>query len=470
MSNEGLNILDTKTNKSSAINSKESKITDFAFSPNGNYICTFERFSKNIPNHANVKIYRINDLFLVKSFTHKNPDNWKIQFTQDEKYYMRMNSSNAVEVYPSNGADLCSKLELEGLTQFSCSPGMNPSVACFVKERSGKPAIVRVYGLLSFNYPLSNKTFFKADEAEFKWNPIGTNLLVKTCTDKTSQSYYGETNLYYLSSVGNYDCRVDMSDHIGPVHEIAWHPKGNEFIVVYGNVPAKACVYDSRANKVFDFGKSAKNYVRYSPQGRLILFAGFGNLAGMVEIWDRSSLTVVSKFQEDLAVYCEFLQDGEHILAATLSPRLRVDNRFRIRKYTGDIIWQYDFKELYQVMVQPGYTLNDEAKMEVIVQKDVNGSSNGKVEEKKAYIPPHLRNKTVVGAAPNGTNKGKAKPAASEGNDLQKKIAGVERKLKQIEKLKEKIRNGEQLELNQLEKISNENQLIEELDKLKLQA
>jgi translation initiation factor 2A len=62
-------------------------------------------------------------------------------------------------------------------------------------------------------------------------------------------------------------------------------------------------------------------------------------------------LKKVASFKEDAAVYCEFLPDGIHILTATLSPRLRVDNRFRVRSYSGDIVWEKNFKELFQVRI-----------------------------------------------------------------------------------------------------------------------
>lgn len=50
---------------------------------------------------------------------------------------------------------------------------------------------------------------------QFIWNAIGTNVLVltQTETDASGQSYYGETNLYYLSAVGNYDCRVTLGNY-----------------------------------------------------------------------------------------------------------------------------------------------------------------------------------------------------------------------------------------------------------------
>ena len=253
----------------------------------------------------------------VHALTHKNQDTWDIQWTDDEAFCARL-VQNEVQfhssadfgkraslnfLYPSKFCAAFSRLILEGVKDFSLSPGKNPSVAVFVPEKKGAPAIVRLFGINSFNYPLSNKTFYKADNIQFKWNSIGTNVLVLTQTDTAKDSYYGETNLYYLSAVGNYDCRV-MLDAEGPIHDIAWGPDATEFIVVYGNMPAKAALFDSRANKVFDFGGSPKNYVRYSPYGRLVILAGFGNLAGYVEVWDRKHLKMLSRYQEPAAVYC----------------------------------------------------------------------------------------------------------------------------------------------------------------------
>jgi translation initiation factor 2A len=61
-------------------------------------------------------------------------------------------------------------------------------------------------------------------------------VLTHTDTDTGRKSYYGETNLYYLSAVGNYDCRVSL-DAQGPVHDISWAPSSVEFTVVYGSMP-----------------------------------------------------------------------------------------------------------------------------------------------------------------------------------------------------------------------------------------
>lgn len=53
---------------------------------------------------------------------------------------------------------------------------------------------------------MAQKTFYKADKIQMKWNDSGTNLLVLTQTDvdKTNKSYYGgKYILIYLSCFKN---------------------------------------------------------------------------------------------------------------------------------------------------------------------------------------------------------------------------------------------------------------------------
>jgi translation initiation factor 2A len=81
----------------------------------------------------------------------------------------------------------------------------------------GQPAAVKVFLVPQFGSPVSQKTFFKGDKVQLKWNASGTSLIVlaQTDVDKTGKSYYGETTLYLLSSTGQFDSRVHlgMSTH-----------------------------------------------------------------------------------------------------------------------------------------------------------------------------------------------------------------------------------------------------------------
>lgn len=63
-----------------------------------------------------------------------------------------------------------------------------------------------------FGAPVSQKTFFKGDKVQLKWNASGTTCIVlaQTEVDKTGKSYYGETTLYLLSITGGFDSRVDL--------------------------------------------------------------------------------------------------------------------------------------------------------------------------------------------------------------------------------------------------------------------
>lgn len=68
-----------------------------------------------------------------------------------------------------------------------------------------------------FGAPVSQKSFFKGDKVQLKWNSSGTTLIVlaQTEVDRTGKSYYGETTLYLLSASGAFDSRIDLGMCLG---------------------------------------------------------------------------------------------------------------------------------------------------------------------------------------------------------------------------------------------------------------
>ena len=71
----------------------------------------------------------------IASFTQKAQDGWKLQFTDDEAFALR-SIQNAVHILDPNKAfSLSDKLNVEGLSTVSLSPGKNPYIAVFVAER-----------------------------------------------------------------------------------------------------------------------------------------------------------------------------------------------------------------------------------------------------------------------------------------------------------------------------------------------
>jgi translation initiation factor 2A len=330
-----------------------------------------------------------------------------------------------------DGKGVIGRLRMEGMTSYEVGPGEKPSVAVFSGEKKGAPASVKIYSLASLiptpdepPKPISQKQFFKADKIQMKWNTAGTSVLFMTSTDtdKSNKSYYGESNLYMMSTRGDFDCRVAL-DKEGPVHDFEWNPNGREFIVVYGFMPAKSTLFSYRINVIAELGVSSRNFVAFNPQGRFLALAGFGNLSGVVDIWDRekmgnngSSIEAnaagkLFSFDASNSSVFQWSPDGQFILTATVSPRLRVDNGVRIWHCTGNLVHVEMINELYQASWRPllpevalekypfPSTIPPAPAPSAAAQTAIEGNK-AKAEKKSmgAYRPPGARNGPVSDA------------------------------------------------------------------------
>ena len=209
---------------------------------------------------------------------------------------------------------------------------------------------------------------------QLKWNQAGTSLIVlaQTEVDKTGKSYYGETNLYLLSASGDVDVRVQLgefrrcgvserkfwlneelrvgSDKDGPIHDVMWSPKSNTFAVVYGYMPTKTTIFDTKAVATHHFPLAPRNTVRFSPNGQFVLLAGFGNLAGQIDVYDGDKgYRRVTTIESGNPSVCDWSPDSSFILTATTSPRLRVDNGVKIWHVSKGLMYNEDLTELYEV-------------------------------------------------------------------------------------------------------------------------
>ncbi|CAN6648639.1 eukaryotic translation initiation factor 2A [Trichomonascus vanleenenianus] len=333
-------------------------VIELGFSPRASYLLTWQRPKRDEAGNfaPNLKIWNVSDGSLIESVLQKQQTPWSVQYTKDERYSARLVTSGLIQVYEANNfRNPSAKLNVEGATQFSLSPGQNYSIAVFVPESKGRPAAVRVYQIPSFQNPVSQKTFFKADKIQMKWNKLGTALLVLASTDvdTSGKSYYGETNLYLLGIAGSYDSRIHL-DKEGTIHSFDWSPNSREFGVVYGYMPAKTTIFDARGNEIHSFPVASRNTLEFSPHGRFIILAGFGNLQGTMDVYDRQKqFQKVSTIEAANTSVCEWSPDGKFILTATTSPRLRVDNGVRIWHYTGKLIYAIDHEELFGVGWRP---------------------------------------------------------------------------------------------------------------------
>ncbi|WBW70736.1 translation initiation factor eIF2A [Schizosaccharomyces osmophilus] len=512
-------IIDTGSGKTLRV-LPAANVYELGFSPLGSILGTWERPGKEADGNPkqNMKIWNTDTGDLIFSFVQRNQTGWNLQYTVDEKLAARL-VTNEIHFYDTAnlGKPPVFKLRVEGMSDFALSPGRNHIVAVFVPERKGAPASVRTYSIPNFTRPLSQKTFFKADKVQFKWNALGTSLLVLTQTDvdKSNKNYYGETNLYLLGITGQFDSRVDL-DREGPIHDVAWNTNSKEFGIVYGYMPAKTSIYDSRANVIHTLPLAPRNTLLFSPNSRYIMLAGFGNLQGSIDIFDRlNQMKKITTVEAANSTFCEFSPDSQFLLTAVTSPRLRVDNSIKIWHITGAPMFYEEFAELYQAFWRPSLlnvALVDDSQSASSLPSAPNAhesasklSSKPAVKPTGAYRPPGARGqastfsykreeldvlssnsasklqatprqRVVPGAAPvpeknskknksNNSQKAAPQQPPAEASD-EKKIRSLCKKLRAIDDLKARLDKNEELEATQVKKVESEGKVLEELKAL----
>lgn len=264
----------------------------------------------------------------------------------------------------------------------------------------------------------------------------------------------------------------------GPIHDVAWIPgsQDQQYCVIYGFIPPIVSIFDTKGNIIFDFnGRDMKvNQICPNPWGTVVVLAGFGNLRGGVFVWDMKTKKQVAEFTCPETTDISWNPDGLSLLTATTAPRLRVGNGFKVWKYNGTPIYEEPFKagiELYKICWQP--RVFDAPKI-------VNNFKPTQVSSSVAakYVPPSQREKQeyidqikemerrrIGGPQEKGAAGKEVKPKLSA---KEKQIAGVNRKLDEVSKLKRKQTDGTDLSKKEIDKLDQEDQLRKELTQLKL--
>lgn len=431
-----------------------TNVYDLNFSPSGNYLSTWERPSAQDEGHQNCKVWYLNkeldgqDAESIYQYRAKTQNGWSLQFSKLDNYaikhfgkelrIVKLEQNNPVFDFDHPFAVLSHKQESESqlYSTFLISPAEHPTICTFTPEKSGKPARLTIWPIIEgiITKKIVTKTFFKADSCQLQWNSMGNAVLCVAITDfdSSNQSYYGENTLYLLSfqgvngSLGGNSVRVPLSKE-GPIHDFTWSPTSRQFGVIYGYMPATITFFDLRANIVHSLEAQAKNTMLFSPSGRYILIAGFGNLQGAVDILDRhDKFKRISHFVAANTSVCKWSPGGEFIMTATTSPRLRVDNCIKIWHVTGKLVFVKEFKELLKVdwrtfcpykMLMNSHIIKDwqepkndisqslDPKLASTSQLEIhesaeqyaakhpksNGSQGSGSQSKGAYKPPHAR-------------------------------------------------------------------------------
>ncbi|KDO26016.1 hypothetical protein SPRG_08669 [Saprolegnia parasitica CBS 223.65] len=508
-----------------------------AWSPLATQLVTWQRPVKD-STEGNLIVWDVSNGSIVARFNQKTytRDHWpSIQWSSDETIAARL-SGSGVQVYNGRaiGAGHIGNIVLENTAKFSVAPGSIPyKIALFVPEKKGKPASVRVYPFPpnASQSHVAFKSFYKAQDVKLKWAPNGSALIIETSTDvdTSGKSYYGETNLFFLQSDGQYDCSIPVTKQ-GPVHDVQWDPTSRGFVVLAGSMPANATLYDNQACPVFEFGAASRNTISWSPHGRFLCLAGFGNLPGHMDFWDRNKLKKLGSATSECATVHGWSPDSRYFATATTFPRVRVDNGFKIFKYDGiGPVVSESRDEIYDLQFRPAAAGVYPNRPATPRSKEEEATIAPPAPVRQAYRPPNStgalaamlrreegtgarkldRNKyapvktiggsgVIPGMAPpvvkkpsKAEKKKKAIEAAAAKAEIEKaaaallatvavpvaqvvltpeekakKAKAVQKKLKQIQDYKVKQANGDTLNEDQLAKLANEGALQAELEAL----
>jgi len=510
----------------------QTKVFCLSWSPGGTLLATWEQYTTTAGQQPqpNLHLWNPSTGERVKSFFQKKMSNWCPMWSLDEKICSRM-VNNEVQFYENSNFDaIAHKIHLAKVSDFSMTPGnsKNTHVVTYVPGSKGAPSFTKLYQYPSFddNQVLANKSFFQADSVDFKWNSLGSTVLLLTQAevDKTGGSYYGKQQLHYMST----KCDTGMVGLAkeGPIYSVEWSPNGTLFATVYGFMPAKATMFSTKAEPVFDFGTGPRNIALFNPQTSLLMIGGFGNLRGHIQMWDVAAKSLVSEFDAPDSTNVAWCPDGQRVLTTTCAPRLRQGNGYKVWHYSGSLLHEKNFstgEELWegdwqtaspgtygpfniskarvsgiqpsqpQVSKQayrpPGargtqstFKLHDDEEAPQNMKKDVAPENLSKSALKNKKRKEAAKNKTktekdredalAAAATMNHNNNQKNNYQGAAGlladPDKEKKIRKINDKLSSIQKLKDQQAEGKTLEKNQLEKLTKEQELLDELKALNL--
>ncbi|XP_068202678.1 eukaryotic translation initiation factor 2A [Palaemon carinicauda] len=393
---------------------KHPRGQELCFSPSGSYLAVWDSYVKTQDQsqvQPNLNVYDVTGKKLLKAFFQQSQTNWQPQWTNDEKIFAR-NVTNEVHFYKSDDLNtIAEKKILSKVRSFSLSPSKNTHhVTFFVPSIKGAPAYVHLYRYPDFkeaSQALANKSFFKVDTVEYFWNKQCTACLLLTAAemDKSGTSYYGEQMLFHLNTKGD-SSRISFSK-TGNIHSVAWCPGGQEFITVYGTMPSKATLFNHKCDAIAEFGTGARNTVLVNPVGNIVMIGGFGNIPGRYEMWDVASRKIIGETECSDTTHMSWSPCGQYLLTSTCSPRLRVNNGYKIWHYTAVLQHEKFVPEKTELYAANWIPNPEAAKPFTISRNPVKGiESTVPTASKKKYIPPSQRGTVgLVGAPQISTEK-----------------------------------------------------------------
>lgn len=337
--------------------------------------------------------------------------------------------------------------------------------------------------VLLLDLPNIYRTVLKASEDE-----MGVLLLIDTEYSKTS--YYADSSLYLLKfgscdptalasevTPANRSGGLAKSETTGTTKSADCDPQlvvqndsfslfcyrllrkvhdfgfaGKSFYVCFGDQPAHLHTYTPEGRFAKKFPKAIRNRVVFNRKMSRVINAGLGNLPGNIEVFSEGVCTC--RFECLGASVISWLNDGAHFMVS-ITDYFKSDNKITIYDYFGRAVEIMECKSLVNASV---YGRDEEEPV-------VKPPAEIRVETvEQAYVPPHLKSHAPAGRTPILQASKKAQVQAK----LEKRTyETVQKELEDCCRIKERMLGGEEISLEEENRMFAIRTLQEELSKLK---
>lgn len=308
----------------------------------------------------------------------------------------------------------------------------------------------------------------------------GDSLLLLADIEYTGKSYYADSILYlikfnelsklkeiYMSSNPHADAKdqklLTLNNLFGlisfpslkKIHSFGFHQEA--IYICFGDQPAYVHFYNSLGLYKSKLPSATRNTVVFNRSGKRVINAGFGNLPGNIEVFENG--VSVCYFESLGASYASWLNDDSRFMIATTN-YFKSDNKICVYDYYGKLLEIMECKSLVSARVygKPEPELQINRPEEILKQKKVVG-----------YVPPHLRSSSFNISKLQLPEKPKLKKKAKEQPESKIEVRTIESINKELEEcytLKERLKSGEELSLEDENKVFKIKVLEEELSKL----
>ncbi|OMJ87160.1 hypothetical protein SteCoe_11159 [Stentor coeruleus] len=329
------------------------------FSPCERYVLTFSPKGKFIVWNFNTKEeMRVFPAEEEKWGTYKWSYNGDFLAKMAEESIFIYQTSSMSMLEDENG--LKRPLKIDGLTDFSWSPGAN-IIACYIRENSNRPAIIKIISIPNKEL-IASRNLFDALACTFFWQSEGEYLL-SLIRSKNQDTHLTQKTIFEVTCLKIKNTPTTSLSLNALVVSCAWQNGTNRFAVVaaYGKESHKKfAVYeiDSKKNIILIGEKDTQiTEILWAPQGnQVVLYTKEKHKIVFYSIGEKGISDVEERTYSNLN-YLEWDPSGRYLIVARAvelkSNQSLMGTGYIIYNGQGETVCQFPMEKFYQILWRP---------------------------------------------------------------------------------------------------------------------